>query len=261
LPDPIGLESDILAGIDRLLPSLSQRLRDKGRGARRLRLQLFRSDQTMQWFEIGLARPSADPDRIRPLLAMKLAEVDAGFGIDMLRLEAHVTEPLHPHQHRGHLDAAARATDNLDANTAIDDLIGKLGARIGLQAITRRHPADSHIPEKTSLILAAAWSQAEYDWPGPAAPRPLTLWPPEPVSAQDCPSLPLSFRWRHRSFATLRAKGPERIAPEWWLDEAGWRTGLRDYWQVTTDSGDCLWLYYAHGGTMSAGWFCHGRFA
>jgi len=215
----------------------------------------------MQWFEIGLARPSADPDRIRPLLAMKLDEVDAGFGIDMLRLEAHVTEPLHPHQHRGHLDAAAQATHHLTADTAIDDLIGKLGARIGLELITRHHPADSHIPEKTAQTLAAAWSQPEYDWPKPPTPRPLTLWRPEPVSARDCPTLPLAFRWRGRSFATLHATGPERIAPEWWLEDADWRTGLRDYWLVTTDSGERLWLYYAHGATMSAGWFCQGSFA
>ncbi|MFV2003093.1 MAG: DNA polymerase Y family protein, partial [Paracoccaceae bacterium] len=86
LPEPIGLESDIMAGIGRLLPALATRLRQKGRGARRIRLQLYRSDQTMQWFEVGLARPSADPDRIRPLLAMKMNDVDAGFGIDMLRL-------------------------------------------------------------------------------------------------------------------------------------------------------------------------------
>ena len=29
---------------------------------------------------------------------------------------------------------------------------------------------------------------------------------------------------------------------------------------VTTGSGERLWLYYAHGGTMSAGWFCQGSF-
>jgi len=36
---------------------------------------------------------------------------------------------------------------------------------------------------------------------------------------------------------------------------------VRDYWQVTTDTGERLWLYYAHGGTMSSGWFCQGAFA
>jgi len=261
LPDPIGLEADILAGIDRLLPALSDRLHEKGRGARRVRLQLFRCDQTMQWFEVGLARPSADPDRIRPLLAMKMADVDAGFGIDMIRLEAPVNEPLHTHQHKGHLDAATYAADRLFADTETDDLIGKVGARIGLDKITRQHPADSHIPEKTCKTLAAVWSEPAVDWPKPTAPRPLILWRPELVNAQEIPALPLAFRWRGRDLATLKASGPERIAPEWWLDEPDWRTGVRDYWRVTTICGEQLWLYYAHGATMSPGWFCHGAFA
>lgn len=261
LPEPIGLQEDILAGIDRLLPRLAERLQQKQWGARRLRLQVFRSDQTMQSIEVGLARPSSNPDRIRPLLAIKLGDIDVGFGIDMLRLEAHVTEPMHAHQHRGHLDAAAEASAKLTANTDIDDLIGKVGARIGLDFITRLHPADSHIPEKTSKPLAAAWSEPANDWPRPATPRPLVLWRPEPVTAEETPALPVSFRWRRQNLTTAQATGPERIAPEWWLDEPDWRSGLRDYWQVTTTSGERLWLYYAHGGALSAGWFCHGSFA
>lgn len=57
------------------------------------------------------------------------------------------------------------------------------------------------------------------------------------------------------------AKGPERIAPEWWLDDPDWRSGVRDYWMVTTRGGARLWLFYAHGAAMSDGWFCHGGFA
>jgi protein ImuB len=261
LPEPIGLEDDILAGIDRLLPALSERLRAKQRGARRLRLQVFRTDQTMQWVEVGLARPSSNPDRIRPLLAMKLGDIDAGFGIDVLRLEAHVTEPIHEHQHKGHLDAAALASSRLISDTSIDDLIGKVGARIGLDYITRLHPADSHIPEKTSKPLAAAWSEAVFDWQKPTSPRPLILWRPEPVTAEETPELPVTFRWRRRDLTTAQASGPERISPEWWLDDPDWRSGVRDYWHVITTTGERLWLYYAHGGTMSAGWFCHGAFA
>jgi protein ImuB len=261
LPEPIGLDTDIMAGIDRLLPELQRRLKAKGRGARRLRLQLHRSDGTMQTVEIGLARPSASPDRIKPLLIMKLPEIDPGFGIDVLRIEAHVTEPVHARQHRGHMDAAADATARLTANTALDDLIGRIGARIGLEAITRAHPADSNIPEKTSHRVAAAWSEPATHWPKPPTPRPLIMWRPEPVMAGDTPTLPAAFRWRQRSLTTVAVSGPERIAPEWWLDDPNWRSGVRDYWQVTVESGERLWLYYAHGGTMSSGWFCQGAFA
>jgi len=261
LPDPIGLEEDIMAGIDRLLPELETRLRAKGRGARRLRLHCFRSDASMQTIEIGLARPATSPDRIRPLLILKLGEIDAGFGIDCLRIEAHVTEPVHDRQARGHLDAAEAAQARLTSDTRLDDLIGRLGARIGLDAITRRHPADSNIPEKTALTLAAAWSDPAPDWPRPPTPRPLVMWRPEPVTAPDDPRLTESFRWRGRTLTATAATGPERIAPEWWLDDPEWRSGVRDYWRVTTDGGERLWLYYAHGATMSGGWFCQGRFA
>ncbi|MGD9294320.1 MAG: DNA polymerase Y family protein, partial [Roseobacter sp.] len=59
----------------------------------------------------------------------------------------------------------------------------------------------------------------------------------------------------------VRAVGPERIAPEWWLDDPNWRSGVRDYWVTETEDGQRLWLFYAHGHTMSSGWFCHGAYA
>ncbi|MEO1238237.1 MAG: DUF6504 family protein [Pseudomonadota bacterium] len=261
LPEPIGLEVDMLAALDRLLPRLTQALEDKGCGAREVRLEAQRVDQGTAVIEVGLARPSANPDRIRPLLAMKIGDIDAGFGIDRVRLVATRTEPIHAHQHRGHLEAARDGAERVTGGAPLDDLIGKLGARLGLEAITRLHPADSHIPEKTALTFGAAWSEPAQAWPDPPGPRPLLLWRPEIVTAPDVPALPATFRWRRRTLSVVAAVGPERIAPEWWLDEPDWRTGLRDYWRVTTDAGEVLWLYFAHGAAMSAGWFCQGRFA
>ncbi|MEP3298951.1 MAG: DNA polymerase Y family protein [Pseudoruegeria sp.] len=261
LPEPIGLESDVLAALDRLLPPLCNKLRDKGRGARRIRLQAFRTDQTMQSLEIGLARASYDPDRLRPLLAMKINDLEAGFGFDMLRITARVTEGLSPMQHRGHLEASGTAKTLLSEGPAMDDLIGKIGARVGLEQITRLHPANSHIPEKTASIMAAAWCDPAHDWPEIKSPRPLLIWPPESVAGLETPHPPATFRWRRRSLNTYLAHGPERIAPEWWLDDPQWRSGIRDYWDLTTTTGERLWLYFAHGALMSAGWFCHGRFA
>ncbi|MFO7854405.1 MAG: DNA polymerase Y family protein [Paracoccaceae bacterium] len=257
-PEPIGREADIMAGLDRLMERVCARLVEAGRGARRLRLEALRSDHATEVVEVGLARPAAAPDRMRPLFALKIGEIDAGFGIDRLRLEAVETEPVTPRDPAGHLDAARGPAPE----AAVDDLVGRLGARIGLEAITRRHPADSHIPEKTATVLAAAWSAPHRaDWPVPPAPRPLLLWRPEPVAAPDDPVPPARFRWRGRVLTVAAAEGPERLSPEWWLDDPDWRTGARDYWRVTCAEGDRLWLCYAHGGAMSAGWFCHGAFA
>lgn len=262
-PDPIGLLDDLSAAVDRLLPVLCARLREKGRGARRVRLQAFRTDARTEVAEVGLARPADEPDRIRPLLALKLDGIEAGFGIDCLRIAAIETEPLTPRQHRGHFDAQASASSRRISDTALEDLVGKLGARLGAEAVTRLHPAESHIPEKSALTLAAAWSAPHpTPWPEPRAPRPLILFRPEPIAApEDDPTPPARFRWRRRDLATRQAAGPERIAPEWWLDDPEWRSGPRDYWRVETAEGDRLWLFFAHGGEVSGGWFCHGSFA
>lgn len=262
LPEPIGLKEDILAGIDRLLPRLCAHLKAKGRGARRVRLQAFRSDHDIQSVEIGLARPSDAPERIRPLLEIKLDTIDPGHGIDMLRLEAVQSEPIHSRTPVGHLEAGAAVAKRLAGATALEDLIGRIGARVGLERITRLHPADSHIPEKTSKVLAAAWSAPHAGaWPKSRTPRPVLLWRPEPVQAPDVPQVPERFRWRGRDLVRRRAIGPERIAPEWWLDDPEWRSGVRDYWVTETEDGQRLWLFYGHGAAMSSGWFCQGAFA
>lgn len=260
LPNPIGLVEDVMAAVDRILPTLCTKLEQKGRGVRTLRLEAHRADQAAEVIEIGLARPTYDKNRIRPLLEMKIDKIDAGYGIDMLRLEAIQTEPIHARTIAGHAEARRVARNRLEGNTAVDDLTAKLGARVGLDAITRRHPAASHIPEKTAQTLAAAWSEPARDWPAPPRPRPLQMWQPEPVMAPETPNVPCTFRWRGRDWQLAQATGPERIAPEWWLDDPNWRSGVRDYWVVVTEQGERLWLFYGHGGTMSAGWFCQGQF-
>jgi len=261
-PDPIGLAEDIAAGMDRLLPPLCAKLVAKGRGARRVRLEAQRSDGRVEVVEVGLARASDAVDRIRPLLMLKLDQIDPGFGIDRLRLEAVETEPLHAVQHRGHLDAAAEVAARQGADTALEDLIGKLGTKLGQDAVVRLHPADSNIPEKTAITLAAAWSApAPAPWPEPRAPRPIVIFRPEPVDAPAERTPPAQFRWRRRRFDLRFAVGPERLLPEWWLDDPEWRSGARDFWRIEAAGGERLWLFYAHGGEVSGGWFCQGVFA
>ena len=260
LPEPIGLIADIIGAIDRLLPRLCIHLRSQSQGARRIRLQCFHTDDTVTNVEAGLARASDSPDRIRPLLLMKIDNIEAGFGIDLLRLEATGTEALHQSGTKGQLTLQNDLQKTHSATEGLENLIGKLGGRIGLENITRYHPANSHVPEKTFQTLAAAWSEAAENWQGTSQRRPVLLWRPEPVKAPESRVLPREFQWRGRKLRTRTAEGPERIAPEWWLDDPNWRSGVRDYWQVTCEEGDLLWLFYAHGATVSAGWFCHGSF-
>ena len=62
------------------------------------------------------------------------------------------------------LDPALRARMGEEAapvpqDAGLDELVGKLGARLGAEAVTRFHPAESHAPERSYLVLAAAWSR------------------------------------------------------------------------------------------------------
>ncbi|WP_435312698.1 Y-family DNA polymerase [Primorskyibacter sedentarius] len=248
LPDPIGLTGDVMAGTARLLDQLCARLKARETGARLLRLTLRRVDMGHQQVELRLASPMRDPARILPLFERGVAEVEAGFGIDQMRLEAVQVEDL-PVQQLSHAQAGQGAG-------RLEDLMTRIGNRIGLENIHRFLPADSHIPERSFLVAPAAWSD-----PGGSfvalRPRPLRLFPPEPIGGAGRKP-PRSFRWRAMSLTTERAAGPERIAPEWWLQEDAWRSGLRDYWKVDTRQGRRLWLYHT---PQAPGWFVQGEFA
>lgn len=250
LPEPIGLKSDVMAGLDRLLARLCERLAETEEGARHLRLELTRTDATRAEAAIALARPMRDPPAMAALFERAVDALDAGFGFDMLRLSAPLTEPLPP--------AQLTTTGSLGSD-ALADLMTRLGNRIGLEGITRFLPAESHIPERAFQIAAAAFTEA----PPPEAwrmgpRRPLILFPPEPLSGITGREPPRRFRWRRRWLTTLRATGPERLSPEWWLDDPLWRNGLRDYWRVETAEGPRLWLFNT---PQAPGWSVQGEFA
>ncbi|MCV2863377.1 Y-family DNA polymerase [Albidovulum sediminicola] len=254
LPEPIGLVADVMAGTARLIERLCARLKENAAGARVLCLTLRRVDQASQQVELRLASAMRDPARILPLFERGVGAVDAGYGIDQMRLEAVVVEPLAPEQ------LGAVPSRNGAGGDRLEDLITRIGTRIGLENIRRFLPADSHIPERGFLVAPAAWSRPEGAWVT-LRPRPPVLFSPEPLMGtgpDTGPRPPARFRWRRMSFETARATGPERIAPEWWLEDEGWRTGVRDYWHVQTRQGRRLWLFHT---PQAPGWFVQGEFA
>lgn len=337
LPEPIGLVADLAAALERLLARLCARLEREGLGARRLCLTLRRVDGADARVEVALARPGREVARIARLFRPKLEAVEAGFGIDALRLEAVATEPLAPLQlapvqlapdqlvparprgpaegdapggggpgdgERGSSEDGAlgqgREGDAPDAagveSAPFVDLLSRLGNRIGFDRLLRFLPAESHIPERAFALAAAAWSAPE-PFPAGGPPRPLVLFPPEPVILPPAGSAaiaaagaagaagaggcgdgadgthagggagkgigegpPVRFRWRGHDFTRLAAEGPERLAPEWWWDDPAWASGLRDYWRVATAEGPRLWLFHTPQAARPA-WFVHGIFA
>ncbi|WP_166416267.1 Y-family DNA polymerase [Cochlodiniinecator piscidefendens] len=247
LPEPIGLCADVMAGVERLLSQLCHKLAADGIGARVLVLTLRRVDREAQEVELRLARALHDSARILPLFQRGVDDVDAGFGIDQLRLMATQVETL-PVQQISHVSNSGK--------DQLDDLITRLGARIGLESIQRFLPADSHIPERSFIIAPAAFSKADDAWTM-SRPRPLHLFPPEAIAGHT-PQPPDHFYWRRMALTIGRRHGPERIAPEWWMADEYWRSGVRDYWRVETRQGRRLWLFFT---PQNPAWFVQGEFA
>jgi len=247
LPEPIGLEKDLLAALKRLLSRVCIRLESAHMGARRLRLVARRVDKKDEISEIGLARPMRDKKRMLLLFERSIGAMDAGFGIDRLHLEALEVEPLTLKQ---------LTYEQTQEKNELSDLISRIGNRVGFENVQRYHLAQSHIPEKSFVICPAAYSEPVIDWPKGFR-RPLSIFQPENISAHG-QKPPKNFYWRRMKFGIAKSKGPERILAEWWLDDPDWRSGMRDYWWVQTYQGRRLWLFYT---PQNPGWFVQGEFA
>jgi protein ImuB len=244
-------------------------------GARRLDLAFHRVDGRVEHIPVGTARPSRDPRHLAGLLAAKLDTVDPGLGIEDMILALYAAEPLPPEQ----IGVTHRPTT---AAAGIAPLLDRIGARLGLDALSRIEPHASHIPERASrhMPVGTGPTPGKYSTAGSAKPpRPVRLFaPPEPVAAAwllpDDP--PFHFTWRRRLYRVRRAAGPERIAAEWWTEEGPVRPGstrlgavdaVRDYYRVEDAAGRRFWLFRAGlpGVGPSGGppprWFMHGVFA
>jgi protein ImuB len=276
--DPIGDAETVSATIGALAAALAASLERRGAGARRLQLALFRADGGVVRADLGTARPVRDAGLVAALFAERLQalgeSMEAGFGFDMVRLSVTESAPCEAHQ----IDLSGAA-----AGAGLDRLFDLLGARLGLARVTRLAPVDSHIPERACRALPLVEAAGEdgscrrqnsppprrervdSHLPEPPPDRPLRLFArPEPVEviAEVPEGPPLRFRWRRALHHVALAEGPERIAPEWWRENAEGES-TRDYYRVEDSQGRRFWLYRAglYGReTDRPAWFMHGLF-
>ena len=290
--EPITEPADLMLATERLTADLIVRLAQEGAGARRLALVFHRVDGRVERISLGTARPSRDPRHIVALFRERLDTIDPGLGVEDMILAAHAVEPL-PSEQIGlpgqtaspHPNPPPRAGEGMGGGIA--PLLDRLGNRLGLDAISRLDPRESHIPERASVRVQPRLTlplppkgrrgpktpspplgaeRAGVRW-GIKPPRPIRLFdPPEPVEAfwllPDDP--PFRFMWRRRRHRVTRADGPERIADEWWRPGgSGEVDAIRDYYRVEDEEGRRFWLFRAglHGGDRKPRWFVHGVFS
>ena len=260
LVEPVLSMEAVMTVAESLAGELCARLNQEGKGARLFRLHLFGVDNRTRQVELGLSRPENDASIVLRLMGERLAltpqALDAEFGFDALRLDAHEILPV-----------ILRATDlapvSIRDREAEARLVDRIAIRLGDKSIGRPSIRFVHAPERANRwtklpILIDAPPLAEDG----VLRRPLTLFRnAQPVTAispmPDGP--PKRFTWRRRPHDIIRAEGPERIAPNW-LRAPDART--RDYYRVEDKDGRRFWLYSE--GTrdgLTPQWFVHGMFA
>lgn len=249
--------------LDQVLGDLAQdmgrELEARGEGARRIELGLWRVDGQVITRRLELAAATRDPVHFTRLFTARLEGIDAGFGIETVRLYASWCEPLRLSQ--ADIETAAEAH-----GTTLAACLDRLAVRLGAQAVSRPVPHASHLPERAQR------------WQLPLAPEPTSQgildFHERPLKLLDKPEAiavlyaapdgsPQRFRWRGAVHDVVRAEGPERIAPEWWRERSSAR--LRDYYRIEDAVGRRYWIYrhgFAGDGRGGApDWFLQGFYA
>jgi protein ImuB len=267
--EPIADPANLMLATERLTADLVHRLAREGMGARRLDLAFHRVDGRVERIGLGTARPSRDPRHLAALFKERLDTIDPGLGVEDMILAAFAVEPL-PAEQIGLAGYSANSE-----TSGIAPLLDRLGNKLGLAALSRIEPRESHIPERASVRVSPSPTQPT---PGSQVggrrmrggvkpPRPIRLFEaPEPVEAfwllPDDP--PFRFIWRRRRHRVMHADGPERIAEEWWRPEgSGAVDAIRDYYRVEDEEGRRFWLFRAglYGNDHPPRWFVHGVFS
>jgi len=302
---PIQTLEAIEATLRKLADDVVVLLERQAKGARRIELSLYRVDGDVRRIRVGASRPLNEARAIARLFAERLASpqeeaIDAGFGVDLMRLSCLAAEPLAPSQVE--LDRAHEA----ERARALADLIDRLSARLGARAVTRRTLVEAHLPEQAEAAAPATLGEArlciereggrhcekrsdrsdeaiqKLGAPAPgllppgldpevarndgsniAPARPLRLFVrPEPIEAvAEVPDgPPLRFRWRRVLHDVAAIEGPERIAAPWWRRPDA---PTRDYFRAEDSQGRRFWLYREGlwgRETERAKWFVHGMF-
>lgn len=249
LPEPIGFLNDLEEVLRRLAQQVCKRLDEDSSGARRFHLTVRCVDTGDHQFSIGFARPCFDPEPVLRQFSHPLSKLEIEYGADWFRLSAEHVEPIRLRQM-----AIGEETKRQDRRL---HLIETLGNRIGFDHVRVFEAHDRHLPEAAYAQVEAV-HVASPIWTKTKRERPIRLFrPPEYVRVETAGRPPKAFTWRRMPFEAETTAGPERLTPQWYVDE-DLRT--RDYWKVQTRQGRRLWLLN-YPGDKTEDWFVAGEFA
>ncbi|HEY1101873.1 MAG TPA: DNA polymerase Y family protein [Burkholderiaceae bacterium] len=204
---------------------------------------------------LRLSEPAQDMAHATRLLAEQLAHVTLPAPVHTLTLRSLDVVPL-PAASRSLLVQERANGDSLA------QLVERLSARLGPQAVRRWQPCASQVPERMQRGVAAQELLAHHR---KAATNDQGLCEALlPSWLLEAP-LPLEVRgnrpW-YQGPLTLLA-GPQRLESSGWLADAPAlqrRPAMRDYFIARSESAGLLWIFQPRLGAQ-AGWYLHGIFA
>lgn len=251
--EPIPTVTGITMALQQLLETLCARFQAEGMGLRNAVFKAYRIDGNIQQIEIGTGQPSRNEKHLFKLFEHKIATLEPALGFELFVLEAPKVEPMTEEQ-------AEMWNLSSESDKKVAELLDRVVAKIGADALTRYLPVEQYWPERSVKLATSLSEKPQTDW-RTDWPRPIHLLSkPEPISASallpDYP--PMLFRYKGNVHNIVKSDGPERIEQEWWQAD-----GLyRDYYCVEDESGARYWLF--RSGPYNAGrpeWFIHGFFA
>ena len=269
--EPIAHSEMALSILAELMGEAATVLSERGEGGRRFEAKLFRSDGHVAKLEVDSGLPTRDVKLLVRLFRERIESLadplDPGFGYDMIMLAVHKTEPLVDMQ----IEMDKPSINKGEWRALLD----QLSIRLGNERVRRFHARESHIPERAAYFTKAVTVNiVDGKWAAvnPIDPpmRPFTLFDPPhtiEVTAGFPEGEPRSFRWNRQVHRVTLAEGPERIGPEWWRHERGYKpenVGLtRDYYRVEDKAGHRFWLFRRglYEEIDRPLWYLHGVFA
>ncbi|MGI9524465.1 MAG: hypothetical protein ACR2PG_22770, partial [Hyphomicrobiaceae bacterium] len=274
-PDILVTSEGIEAACHDLAHALCKQLSRNHQGVRRLRFSLYRADGSVANAIAGTSQPCRTPEHLITLFRNKLEQLDVGFGVDMIALEALQIECLREIQTQFATHDAPNAIDRAITTAA---LVDRLQNRLGSLKVSRLETAPSHIPERGQVRITE-FAREPLDCVMLPRHRPAFLLPsPELITViAEVPEGPPSrFTWRRVAHRIIKSEGPERISPEWWrhLSQTNFTTNgtqvpdaerIRDYYRLEDESGTQYWvfrsgLYQRAAKDGPPCWYMHGLF-
>jgi len=235
LPMETSRREGLMPALKRLLAELEAFLTGRDTGIQALECALHHREGAPTRVVLALRRPARRAGELVPLLAHRLESVSFPAPVLSVSLRTGETRPWR-----------AAPGDLLEReagdSSELDELLQRLAARLGSEAVYGLEPAADHRPERAWHRTAPA---AGRPGPLPACSRPLWLLPePRPLGRGETPS------------RCELLNGPERIVGGWWDGHAV----ARDYYRARHADGRRLWVFRDLG-RGGEGWFLHGIFA